>query len=245
VKKSVDVKRRLSTLIDLWNEVITLWDSGKKISRDRLVDMLRESYKREGLSPLRGASLPKDIYEKELISMYVVGKYGMGLENQYPELFDSLFPDIVRYEEAIRVLLTNSPEEARDKIKLLLGNMDDNTIARMFRVKLTEAYFGFAEHRVVLNLIKALSKAFPEKEKITVKYTRFYIAFRVAEAIASGEVRDRISKEALKQALALDIGIEKGIIPDDRYIEKIASEVFRVPKRILNTVLSSGKRSKG
>ncbi len=237
MKGSSDLKRRLSTLVDLWNEIITMWDSGKKVDREKVVDMLKEAYNREKLSPLRGASVPEDLYERELISLYVVGRYGMGLDQQYPELFDALFPDFIRYEEAIRILLTEDPETARDRIKLLLGGLDDNTVARMLRVKMTEAYFGFSDHRALINLIKSLMKAFPEKERLAVKYTRFYIAFRVAEAIASGEVRDRISKEALKQALALETGIERGAIPDDRYIEKIAVEVFKVPRKVLGGIL--------
>ncbi len=244
MREAIDVKRRLSVLVDLWNEIVGMWDSGSGVTRDRVIEMLKDAYRRERLSPLRGASMPEDIFEKELISLYVVGKHGMGLDQQYPELFDSLFPDIIRYDEAVRILLTEEPGKARDKISLLLGSLDDNTLARMLRVKMTEAYFGFSDHRALINLIRAVSKALPEKERLAVKYARFYIAFRVAEAIASGEVRDRISKEALKQALALETGIEKGVIPDDRYIEKIASEVFRVPKRIINMVLSHGSRQR-
>ncbi len=244
MKETADVKRRLAVLVDLWNEIVSLWDSGKRLDRERVVEMLREEYRREKLSPIRGASLPPDIYEKELISLYVVGKHGMGLDQQYPEIFDSLFPDIIRYDEAVKILLTEDPETARDKIKLLLGSLDDNTLARMLRVKMTEVYFGFSDNRALINLIKAVAKTFPDKERLAVKYARFYIAFKVAEAIASGEVRDRISKEALKQALALETGIERGVIPDDRYIEKIAQEVFRVPRRILSSVLSHGSRKR-
>ncbi|MEB3860121.1 MAG: DUF2192 domain-containing protein, partial [Desulfurococcales archaeon] len=69
------------------------------------------------------------------------------------------------------------------------------------------------------------------------KYARFYIAFQVASAISRGRVRDRLTKEAVKQALALELQPLKGVIPDDKYIAVIASEVFKIPKRHLLNML--------
>ncbi len=242
VGKSRDVQRRLSLLMDLWNEIISAWESGDDLSREKVVRMLRDAYVKEKLSPLRGASLPQDIYEKELASLYVVGKHGMGLEELYPKLFDRVFTDEIRYDKVISILLTEDPETARDKIIALMGGrLDDNTIARMFRLKFTEVYFGFSDEESLINLLQAFVKAFPEKEKLAVKYARFYIAFKVASAIYRGEVRDRITKEAMKQASALAFSQFQGAIPDDRYIEKIASEVFGVRKNTLKTILG-GRR---
>ena len=244
-QESRDLKRRLALLVDLWNEIIIMWDSGKEVTRDDVIEMLREAYRKEKLSPLRGASMPEDIYEKELASLYVVGKHGMGLHEQYPELFDKLFHDIMRFEQAIKILLTEDPETARAKVKALLGDVNDNVLARMLRVKLAEVYFGFSSHESMVNTLKAIAKALPDKERLAVKYARFYIAFRVAEEIHKGTIRDRISKEAMKQALALELGITRGAIPDDKYIEKIAVEVFKVPRRILSNILSTqGRKQK-
>jgi len=245
VKKSRDVQRRLSLLMDLWNEIISKWESGEELTRERVVRMLREAYAQERMSPLRGASLPEDIYDKEMASLYVVGKYGMGLEELYPKLFDELFPNEIRYEKAAEILLTEPPEQARDKILVLLGGrLDDNTIARMFRLKFTEVYFGFASEDSLIQLLKAFVKAFPEKEKLAVKYARFYTAFKVASAIYRGEVRDRITKEALKQATALSFSEFQGAIPDDKYIGKIASEVFGVRQGVLNHILRGRERAR-
>jgi len=238
VRKSRDVQRRLALLMDLWNEIISKWESGEELTRERVVRMLRDAYARERISPLRGASLPEDIYDKEMASLYVVGKHGMGLEELYPKLFDEVFPDEIRYEKAAEILLTEPPEQARDKILVLLGGrLDDNVIARMFRLKFTEVYFGFTSEDSLVQLIRAFAKAFPEKERLAVKYARFYIAFKVASAIYRGEVRDRITKEALKQATALAFHDFQGAIPDDKYIGKIAGEVFGVRQSILNHIL--------
>ncbi len=243
VEKSRDVQRRLATLMDLWNEIIALWEQGKRLSREDVVRMLRDAYTREGLSPLRGASLPEDIYDKEMASLYVVGKHGMGLENMYPDLFDEIFHNEIKYEKAIAALLTEDPETARVKIGALLGTLDDNTIARTLRLKFTEVYFGFADEESLVNLIKALIRAFPEKERIAVKYARFYIAFKIASAIYRGDVRNRITKEALKQATALSLDGLQGVIPDDNYIYKIATEVFNVkPSRLRGILKLGGKK---
>ncbi|MEM0366487.1 MAG: DUF2192 domain-containing protein, partial [Acidilobaceae archaeon] len=79
----------------------------------------------------------------------------------------------------------------------------------------------------------------PEKSKTIKNYIKFYIAFKIAEAISNGEVRDRISKEALKHALALEFKLEKRGLPDDSYIRMIAREVFNIPEKILNNILTA------
>ena len=235
-----DVKRRLQILMDLWLSVISRWESGEKLSRSDVAEMLRETYENAGLQPLRGASLPPDIYDKELASLYVVGKYGMGLDKQYPELFDEIFSKEERYEEAIRLLERSdgNPENTRDLLKAVLGSLDDNEIARMLRLKFTQVYFGFASEDELFNLIRNLYIRVPDKQKIASKYARFYIAFRVASAIYRGGVKNKIVKEVLKQASALNLSDIHGVIPDDEYIAAIARGVFGVAERTLRQTLS-------
>lgn len=239
-----DVKKRLQVIMDLWNEILDMWESGRRVTRSEVVELVREWYGRNGLVPIKGASNPPDLYDKELASLYVVGKHGMGLEGQYPDLFSEVFAREIKYEKAISLLLSEPPEVAREKVSLLLGNLDDNEIARMLRLKLTEVYFGLAGEDALINLLKALAHAFPEKERIVVKYARFYTALKVAKAIAMGEARDRLTKEALKQATALKIKEFHGVIPDDRYIEAIARELYGIPASILRDVLQLKRESR-
>ena len=139
--------------------------------------------------------------------------------------------------------MTSPPEEARMRVEALLGGkLDDNTVARMLRLKRTEMYFGFVDEESFERLLRALVEAFPEKKKLASKYARFYIAFRIADAIQKGEVRDRITKEAMKQALALRLNYLEETLPDDDYIRKIAGEVFAVPQHLLKMILSGGRR---
>ncbi|MEB3765382.1 MAG: DUF2192 domain-containing protein [Desulfurococcales archaeon] len=245
VSRAKDVQRRLNLLFDLWNTIINLWEQDRSIDRAKVIEILKREYKKERLSPLRGASLPEDIFDKEMASLYIVGKYGMGLEDQYPDLFDAIFYPEIKYDQIIEIVMSSTPEEAREKIMALLGSIpDDNTIARILRLRFTQVYYGFADEESLKNLAKSLAKVFPEKEKIISKYVRFYIAFKVASAIYRGEVKDRLTKEAMKQGTALIFSDFHGSIPDDKYIRKIASEVFRVNKRVLDHVLAPREKRK-
>ncbi len=237
-----DVSSRLEVLKDLWARIIDLWESRGSLTRDEVVAMLKGAYERAGLEPIRGKALPEDIFDKEMASLYVVGKYGMGMEEQYPELFDKVFYKEVRYEAAANALLGQKPEIARAKVESILGNITDNELARMLRLKLTEVYFGFADEQELFDLLKSLAKTFPEKERIAVKYARFYTALMIARRISEGEVRNRIYKEAYKQAAAVKLGLH-GVLPDDNYIADIARSVFHVPERVLRSALKlEGKK---
>ena len=244
-RQDKDVQRRLNLLFDLWNDILNKWERGERLTREDVVAILKREYEREKISPLRGAALPEDIYDKEMASLYVVGKYGMGLDEQYPDLFDSVFYVESRYDKIAEILLSTSPQEARDKILALVGgHLSDNTIARILRIKFTSVYFGFDSEESLKRLAEALAEAFPEKRDIVAKYIRFYIAFKVASEIYRGHVRDRLTKEALKQGTALTFSSFKGTIPDDSYIKRIARGVFGVPQRVLDRVMPSHGRER-
>ncbi len=243
--KNKDVKQRIELLTSIWDRVLKEWDRGS-LTRGRVRDLLKEAYEKREITPLKGASNPPDLYDKELASLYVIGKYGLGLDEEYPELFDKIFSDEIRYEKAVEVLLTMDPGSARDRIVFLLGGkMDDNVIARMFRLELAKTYFGYSSTSRIEAALKAFAKAFPEKEKTVSKYARFYIAFQVASGISRGSIKDRLTKEAVKQALALELQPLKGVIPDDKYIAVIATEVFRIPKKYLLNMLKIGSSRGG
>jgi len=240
-----DVRRRLWVLMDLWLRIISLWDSGERPSREEVVEMLKEAYEKAGLEPLRGASTPPDLFDKEMASLYVVGKYGMGLDRQYPEIFDSMFSREVKYEEVLSMMLKGDEKGKEDLESLLnaiLGSLTDNDMARMLRIKLTQVYFGFADEEELVRILKAIYEKLPNKRKLAVKYIRFFIAFKVASAIARGSVRNKIVKEIVKQASALSFSEIHGVLPDDSYIATIAKEVFGVEDRLIRSTLSPERK---
>lgn len=237
-------RNKISVLVDVWTKIISYGDIAG-ITREEVRKMLYEAYKARKIAPFKGKATPEDLYDKELMSLYIVGKYGLGLDKQYPEIFDEIFYNERLYEKIIDIALTtNDIREARSIIlNLLGGEINSNTTARILRTLFTAIILGFREEEELIELMHRLVKMFPEQEQTIRKYTRFYIAFRVAEAISRGIVRNKVSKEAYKQSLALKIGFPK-TIPDDNYIYSIAREVFRVPDKILRNILSTNNKNK-
>jgi len=169
-RRKEDANRRIQVLMDIWNKILDLWEYDKDLNRNDVVNILKEIYREERLSPIKGASTPSDLFDKEMASLYIVGKYGMGLDVQYPDIFNEIFSKETKYEQVIAILTTESSERAREKIEIILGRSpSDNEIARILRLKLTEVYFGFVKEESLMNLLKLITKAFPEKERLAKK----------------------------------------------------------------------------
>ncbi len=212
--------------------------------RREAVKILMNTYNEMAVQPIRGKAWPPDIWDKEMATLYTLAKHALHLYERSPELMHSLFGFEEVMEDAGSAVLETEDEEKARKLLLfyLGGDVSDNTIARLLRVFVTEATLGYRSFEDVENLIKKLAATLPEKEQTLRKYTRFYIALRVAQLIAAGLVKNRIVKEAVKQALAARIGVKKSI-PDDEYIGYIARNVFEVPKRRLTQIL--GQQEEG
>lgn len=231
---------RIKAAMDIFSKLLSL---GVK-ERVRARKLLEETYRSRALQPLRGKAWPPDIWDKEMATLYVIGKYALMLDEEAPELFHKVFSYEEMVDDIISVVLERNRDDARRVILFMLGgNIDDNTIARILRVESTKLLLGFSSEDRMINLLKKMHEAFPEHGHAIRKYARYFIALRVAQAIASGIVRDRISKEALKQALAARLGFER-VIPDDKYIEFIALNVFNVDKKKLQKLLGADKGAK-
>ncbi len=235
-KISSNTRRRISILTDIWG---TLLDEYKETinSREDLITLLEKRYSLEGISPIKGKATPPDIYEKELVSLYVVGKYGMHLDEEFPELFEDLFSFEVKLDKALEYLVEGRIQEARKFLEENFEEVTMNLLSKVFRVAVVKELFGMTGEEEAAKAFKAAVEAFPELEPSIRKYLRFYIAIRVADAISRGEIRDRLTKEAYKQALAVRLGWDKTVIPDDAYVGHIALEVFRVPKKVVTHIL--------
>ncbi|WFO76192.1 DUF2192 domain-containing protein [Desulfurococcaceae archaeon MEX13E-LK6-19] len=231
-------KKKIQTIVDILGDIVNL----KDIEREQLIKMVEKIYNERNIEPFRGKAYPPDIFDKELASLYVVGKYGLGLDDDYPELFRKIFDKEIRFDEAIEHLMNGEYEEARKILSELSPQkeIDSNTLARMFRIAFTKIILGFDDENRFFELLKRAKEAFPEEERTVRNYVRYYIAFRTAEAIAKGNIRDKLAKEIFKQALSARLGIEK-ILPSDDYIREICVNVFKVPREILEKILTSKK----
>ncbi len=235
-------RRRIEAAIEALSTIMT-----KRVKdRREAVKIVEEIYRKHAVQPIRGKAWPPDIWDKELATLYAVAKYALSLESEDEELFRRLFSVEETLEEVANVILSERSDEEKRKLVgfLLGGDLESNTIARVFRVVATQVILGFRDEVELEDLIRKVAQLFPELSSTARKYARYYIALRVAEAIAEGKIRSRIEKEALKQALAARIGLEK-ILPDDEYIDYIARNVFGVSSRRLKNILSLGGRKGG
>lgn len=235
-KKARDVlKDRISAAMEALSRII------RENVRDRrkAQHIVEEVYRSRALQPIRGKAWPPDIWDKELATLYTVARYALGLDKDYPDIFHSIFSVEEMLEKAGEAILElNDFEQARKLLLFYLGGkIDSNTVARLLRVFATEVIFGFRSEREFEELLRRLANVLPEEMQTIRKYARYYIALRLAQAIAARLIKNRIAKEALKQALAARIGFEK-ILPDDEYVGFIARSVFGVDKRKLGKVLS-------
>ncbi len=224
-------KTRVTAAIDILSRLLR----EHIVDREMAAHLLRTVYEERGLKPIMGAATPPDIYDKEMATLYVVARYGLGLDSEDPRWFTSLFRKELAFEEAAKLIMERRASK-QDLEKLLGQSLDENLVARILRVVATKVLLGYADEEELILLLHSIPEVLPDFAKVARKYARFYIALRVAEAIATSEVRDRISKEALKQALAARIGIEK-VIPDDKYIAIIAHKLFNIPRGRLSKIL--------
>ncbi|WP_440060302.1 DUF2192 domain-containing protein [Thermogladius sp. 4427co] len=211
----------------------------ENISRNDAVEMLRKEYERHGLKPIMGKSIPPDIFDKELATVYVIGKYGLSLDKDYPEVFKKLFYIEEALEEALSSFIAGEYEKGRQILKSVSPSnvVDSNTIARMLRIPLVKYVLGFAQEEEVARIFKTLYEALKDEEKTVRNYIRFFIALRIAEGIRRGEVRNKAFKEAFKRAMAIRLGFPKST-PSDKYIAIIAENVYGVPREKLAEILN-------
>uniref|UniRef100_A0A7J3ZJI7 DUF2192 domain-containing protein n=1 Tax=Fervidicoccus fontis TaxID=683846 RepID=A0A7J3ZJI7_9CREN len=235
IREKSPYKEKVSIAVDIIAAIIE-----KNLrERKKAIEILKSKYESARISPFRGVALPEDIYDKEMATLYVVGKYGMGIDQDYPGLFNSVFDKEQKYERAVATLLEDglSSSEKREGVTQLLGEITGNELARMFRLVFTKIVLGFGEESELVKTLRKAREVFPEFEREIKNYAKFYIGFKLAERICTGEIRDRVEKEAEKQALNLSFGLGR-TMPDDDYVYNIARNVFRVPKSLALRVLS-------
>ncbi len=229
-------RKRIKVIINILGDAL----NKRGLTREELIDYVKEVYNKQGLQPIRGKAIPPDLYDKELASLYVVGKYGLGLDIDYPEFFKKIFYKELLFDKAVDYILNNDYGSAREVIIELSpeNTINSNTLARMLRIAFTRTLLGFMDEKEFIKLLKKSVEAFPEEERTIRNYVRFYVAHKVAEGIYRGSIRNRVTKEAYKQAFAAKAGFPK-TTPSDEYILVIAREVYSIPDHVLNKVLST------
>ncbi len=230
-------RKRVKAYVDAISELLL---SDEK-TRERASELVKKYLEAAGVEPFRGASKPDDIYDKELISMFIVGTRGLGIKDDYKEVFDKVFSKEVKYEEIIKILNSDlPPEQVKNAIKSLFPEITEGDVARILRFALTLYYLDFEPYEFIINTIKRLNEVLPEYEDTIRRFTKFFVAVKLAEEISSGSIRNRVEKEIRKQLISLETGIPKST-PSDNYVAKVAAVTYEIPDKILNNIF--GKRT--
>jgi len=235
--RSNPYRSRIEALIKVWSEITS--SNRRDWTREELADLVFAEYSKRRIEPLRGKQRPPDIFEKELSSLYYVGKYGLGLSDEYPEIFEGSLSLESKVDKILGKIADNEDFNLRD----YLGDLDKNTLIKILRVPFTGVILGFIDEKLFSVFMNKLAQEYPEFEDTIKNYKRFYIAFKLAESIAKREVRNKVAKEALKHAIAVRINSQKNM-PSDKYVYTIASEVFKIPSKILQKILSLQSKRK-
>jgi len=230
-------KERVEIAVNIWGEIL----NGSVSTRRELVELLREAYEAGKIEPIRGKT-KIDIYDKELATVFLVGKHGLGLDEELEKVRDLFGVEYAANTVLERVMRGEDPRKAAEEV---FEKVDENTVFRVLRLAMTAVALGFMLEDEFLKVLLAFEKSFPEYAPNFLGFKRFYIAYKLAESIAKGEVRNRIEKEALKHAMCLRLGSEKAA-PPDWLVREIAVKVLKVPEHKVNDALSFvRKRAKG
>lgn len=228
-------RKKISVGLEVLSKIV----SENITDRGAIASILRDYYEASGVKPFMGAKVREDLYDKELTTLYVIAKYGIGLDEDNREIFERVFNKELRIEKAIGVLTSGMPpEDKRRTISDIIGpTIDANEASRIFRLMFTKVILGFGKEEEFIKMLISFQQAFPELKKAVENYAKFYIAYRLAEKLYTGEISDKLSKEVEKQAWNLRLGLGF-TLPDDKYIYSIARNVFGVPGEKLQKVLS-------
>ncbi len=226
-------RKRVKVYIDVLGVLLAMDNP----TRSDAVEALRKHFEKEGIEPFRGTSKPPDIYEKELISLYIVGTRGLGIDKDYPDKFKSVFSVEMVYDELVRAAESSDVNNIKDAWRSILSrDVAEVDVARVLRFIIVLYYLDFVQHDYVVKMLRKVAGAFPEYVEAIRRFTKFFVAIKISSDIANGVIRDKMKKEITKQLLLLDIGVSKSV-PSDRYIREIARVLFNIPKKTLDKVL--------
>ena len=222
-------KERIKVLTDIWGKILQNSD----VTREQVLQILEKSYEEKNIKPIRGFRAD-ELYEKELISLYVVGKDGLGLLDDYRDLFSKVFTPEMTFDNASQLIIEKKPLEAYEIL-----NKDKGNLAKTLRLIFIEGIFSFKPEEVLFDALRTLNSVnVDEIQHTAVSFARFYTAFKLAEGIAEKSIRDRLSLEAQKKAIAITIGI-KYPLPKPEYVAMIAEKVFSVNPKVIKKIIGS------
>ncbi len=225
---STPLKRaRLRAYVNALADIIVEAESTSRVSRERAVEILRKSLSEVGVEPFRGIRFSDEVYEKELISLYIVAKNILRLPTLNSErALGEIFQVEKLLDRVVRVLLyERNSEKVREMLSQAFGAVNEVVLSKVVRYVATEFYLDVLDEKAAVkavgNLVKALSE-FSEEFKRIVK---FFLAVVIGSKIISGEVKSRVEVDLARKALAISLGLSGGA-PSIEYIADVVKIVY-------------------
>ncbi|MEM4572714.1 MAG: DUF2192 domain-containing protein [Zestosphaera sp.] len=225
-------RRRVKAYVNALSDLI----SSDNPSRELAIQLVKKYLESVNVEPFRGASKPEDIYEKEMISLYVIATRGLGINSEFRELMSNVFNKELTYEDTYLLLSRDAPPEIiREEIRALVGNIDESYITRVLRYALILYHLDFESFENVIRVLKKAYQAFPEFSDAVRRFTKFVISVKLAEEISQGIIKNKIEKEIRKQLISLEIGLPKST-PSDDYVMKVAKVTYEISDTLLSKI---------
>jgi len=231
---------RIQVAIDLWDRILR----GRITTRAQLEEQLYVEYKKRGIEPFRGFSKVR-IYDKEIATVFIVGKYGLGLDNDIIESTKHIFTVEYRCDKAYTLLKNrnfNVSEEERATVRDLIDrpelgvNLEDRAFRFMRYVFTGTLLQLFPEEHFALTY-RAAQEIFPELRDILIRYVKFYVAFKIAEGIVLGKITNPIERKIYKYAYCVKLDIPR-CAPSDKLIREVTVKVYKAPRNIVNKLFA-------
>lgn len=244
----IPLKRlRLRTYINVIADIVAELEAGNSIDRNRVVRELKASLEEAQVEPFRGIRHSDEIYEKELISLYIVATRILRLPlKKLGKVLEEVFSNEINLDKVVTVVKKyGDPLGIRSAIEGYLGKADEVTLSKIIRYITTEYYLDLVSEDEAVKSIRNLIKAYPEFSDRFNRMVKFFTAIVVGSKIASSEIRNKMDLEMKKKALTINLGLSGGA-PSNEYIVDVVKIAYgssgRI-KKLIEEVRSSLKKS--
>jgi len=232
-------KDRIEAALTLLERVLT----GAVTSRSALVAELQALYREKGIEPFRGLSR-EGVYDKEIATVYLVGVYGAAVLS--PSEYDNIFYIENKAVEAIEIIKSVTEVVSPDVKEMLMkkteeikGKSTEEKVFRVLRVVFTGAILGYYPEILMVKSIKTYEMVYPDLSERLVNYAAFYSAYKIAEEIALGKIRNPDDLKIQKYTYCLKLGFQK-CKPSDKLIAEVAGSIYKVNKTLLAKLFAKG-----
>jgi hypothetical protein len=224
---STPIKRaRLRAYVNALADIIAEIESSAKLSREKAVEILKKSLSEVGVEPFRGIKFSNEVYEKELISLYIVAKNILRLPTNTERTLGEVFQVERLLDGVVRVLLSEySPEKVREVLGQAFGTVDEVVLSKVVRYIATSFYLDVLDEREAVRAVGNLVKALPEFREEFKRIAKFFQAVVIGSKVISGEVGSKVEMDLARKALAISLGLSGGA-PSAEYLADVVKIVY-------------------